>query len=325
MTVFTVCMRALRLVALGLALPWGGAAAQEFPSRALRLVVPWPAGGGPDIAGRIVADQLGARLGRPVVVDNRAGATGRIGTESVARSDADGYTLVLANVSTHVLPVGGLKLAYDPVRDFAPVGLIGGTPGLLVVHLGVPARTLAELIALAKASPGKLTVASPGTGSGFHITAEMFKSAAGIDLLHVPFKGAAPALTEVLGARVDMVFDQQGALAQVAAGKLRAIATTGPRRWSAAPEVPTMDEAGLKGFEALSWFGLFVPAATPAPVVARLARDLQGVLGSPEGRKALLDRGIEPMPGAPEDLRRRQTGDIERWGRAIRDAKIVIE
>ncbi|MBL8377688.1 MAG: tripartite tricarboxylate transporter substrate binding protein [Burkholderiales bacterium] len=302
------------------------AVAQEFPSRPLRLVVPWPAGGGPDIAARIVAEHLGQRLGRPVVVDNRAGATGRIGTEAVAKGEADGYTLALANVSTHVLPVaGGLKLAYDPVRDFAPVGLIGGTPGLLVVHPGVAAKNLAELIALAKASPGKLSFASPGTGSGFHITAEMFRGAAGIDLLHVPFKGAAPALTEVLGGRVDMVFDQQGALAQVAAGKLRAIATTGPKRWSAAPDVPTLDEAGLKGFEALSWFGIFVPAATPAPVVARLSRDLQGVLGSAEGRKALLDRGVEPMPGPPEDLRRRQSGDIERWGRAIREAKIVIE
>ncbi len=302
------------------------ATAQEFPSRPLRLIVPWPAGGGPDIAARIIAEHLGARLGRVVVADNRAGATGRIGTEAAARSDADGYTLALANVSTHVLPVaGGLKLAYDPVRDFAPVGLIGGTPGLLVVHPSVPAQNLKDLIALAKASPGKLTFASPGTGSGFHITAEMFKGAAGIDILHVPFKGAAPALTEVLGGRVDMVFDQQGALAQVAAGKLRAIATTGPKRWSAAPEVPTLDEAGLKGFEALSWFGIFVPAATPQPIIARLSRELGAALGSPEGRKALLDRGIEPMPGTPDDLRARQRGDIERWGRAIREAKIAIE
>lgn len=300
--------------------------AQDYPNRPIKWIVPWPPGGGPDLAARIVGEHLGTRLGRPVIVENRAGASGRIGTEVVARSTADGYTLLLANVSTQVLPVsGGLKLPYDPVRDFAPVGLIGGTPGVLVVHPSVKARDLGQLIALARSQPGKLTFASPGSGSGFHLTAEMFRSAAGLDILHVPFKGAAPALTEVLAGRVDMVFDQLGAISHVKAGKLAAIGTTGMQRWSAMPDVPTFDEAGLKGFEALSWFALFVPAGTSAAIVGRLNRELNAVLESPAARKVLIDRGIEPLPGSPEDLDRRQRGDIEGWAKVIRDGRIVIE
>ena len=324
----------IRLAFLSLSLfAWtlGGAApayaqADAWPAKPIRLVIPFAAGGGTDIVGRLLAQRLADRLGQPVLADNRAGAGGNIGTEAVAKAAPDGYTLLLAYAS-HASNVGlYTKLPFDPIADFAPIGMIATLPNLLVVHPDVPARNVEELIALARAQPGKLNYGSGGVGTPNHLSAEMFKAAARIDIHHVPYKGIGPSNVAQLAGEVQLsVPGLFTVLPHVRAGKLRALAVTSRARSAVAPEVPTMIEAGLPDFEAVSWYGLLAPAKTPSAILTRLNRELVAIVADPAFRDTLLKQGNEPETGTPQQFGERIAADIARWSQVIRAAGIKAD
>ncbi len=265
-------------------------------------MVPFPAGGPLDIVARALGQELNRAWGQPVIVDNRPGAGGNIGAELVARSPADGYTILMGAVSTHAInPSLYAKLPYDPVRDFAPVTLITSVPNVLVVHPAVPARNVRELIALAKAKPGQLNFASGSTGSAGHLAGELFKTMARVDMAHIPYKGASPAVADLLAGHVSLMFDNlASALPNVSAARVRALAVTTVRRSPFLPGVPTLDESGLRGFDIGTWFGVFAPAATPAEIVVRLHAEIDRILRTPAMRERLAALGAEPQPDTPE-------------------------
>src|SRR5437773_1918144 len=285
-------MRSLVVVALSM-LPCTGIvdalAADTYPAKALRLIVPFPAGGPADALARLVGDKLSASLGKAVVVDNRPGAGGNIGMELGAKSAPDGYTLILAPAGNlTVNPFLYRSVPYDVARDFAPVTVIAAVPNVLVVHPSVPAKSVAELIRYAKAHPGTLNYSSPGNGSGAHLAGELFKSMAGVDIVHIPFNGIAPAVGAVVGGQVQMMFaGASSALPQVKAGRLVALGVATSRRIAAAPEVPTLGESGLPGFDVTSWYGIVAPAATPHDIIARLQTEITGALSQPHVREKL--------------------------------------
>jgi tripartite-type tricarboxylate transporter receptor subunit TctC len=290
----------LCLMSSGLAL-----SADTLPAKGIRLIVGYPPGGSTDIAARLVAQRLQASTGSPVVVENRAGASGTIGAALVAKAEADASVLLFA-ASPELTTVRATirNLPYDPARDFAPITLVGRVPFMLVVHPSVPARSLKELLALAKAKPGALNFASFGTGTSNHLAGELLKMAGGVSLTHVPYKGSAPAMTDLLGGHVELAFDTiPVTLPQVKAGKLRALAVTMPRRSPLVPDVPTMEEAGLKGFLAGTWFGLLAPVKTPAALIERLHREVTKILRAPEVEATFAERGIEPVGNTPEEFR----------------------
>jgi tripartite-type tricarboxylate transporter receptor subunit TctC len=305
-----------------------GAFAQSgYPSKPVRLIVAFPPGGSTDIIARIVGQKLGERLGQQVVVDNRGGAGGTIGTEIAARAPADGYTLTMGTTSTHVIARGVYtKLRYDPVNDFAPLTLVASTPYLLVVHAGVKANTLAEFVALAKSQPGKLNYASAGTGTTTHLAMEMLKSTAGIDLIHVPYNGNGPANTATLGGQVQALFGSMPAvLPQAKAGRLRPLAVGTAKRSPALPEVPTVAESGYPGFEVSLWLGFFAPAGTPAPILARLHRELVSIAGSPEMKEQFERNGAEPVTNTPAEFARLVKAETEKYVQVIRSAGVKLE
>src|ERR1043166_8646065 len=305
-----------------------GAFAQSgYPSKPVRLIVAFPPGGSTDIIARIVGQKLGERLGQQVVVDNRGGAGGTIGTEIAARAPADGYTLTMGTTSTHVIARGVYtKLRYDPVNDFAPLTLVASTPYLLVVHAGVKANTLAEFVALAKAQPGKLNYASAGTGTTTHLAMEMLKSTAGIDLIHVPYNGNGPANTATLGGQVQALFGSMPAvLPQAKAGRLRPLAVGTAKRSPALPEVPTVAESGYPGFEVSLWLGFFAPAGPPAPTRARLHRKLVSIAGSPEMKEQFERNGAEPVTNTPAEFARLVKAETEKYVQVIRSAAVKLE
>jgi tripartite-type tricarboxylate transporter receptor subunit TctC len=277
---------------------------QEFPSRPIRVVVPSPPGGPPDLTLRAIMPKLAVTLGQPVVAENRAGGGGLVGTAFVARQPADGYTWLFTTASHTNIPPFNDNVSYDPVRDFTHVTLAAQNFGqALVVHPGVPATNLAELIALAKASPGKLTYANAGNGTASHIPAELMKTVTGTDILSVPYRGVAEATTDLLAGRVDMFFvGTQIALQHVQAGRLRAIALTGSRRWAGMPEVPTMEEAGLQGFEVVNWFGLWMPAGAPSPVVRTVHEAVARAVNEPDVRQQFEALGLEGIAMPPEQF-----------------------
>jgi tripartite-type tricarboxylate transporter receptor subunit TctC len=296
----------------------------NWPTRPIRLIVPFTPGGFTDIAARIVAAQLTPRLGQAVVVENRAGAAGIIGTEAAARSEPDGYTLVMGGVSTHAMNVTLYRrLPYDPQRDFAAVSGVANGPNILVVHPGLAARNLSELIAMARARPGAITYGSAGAGTSTHLAGELFRGMAGVDILHVPFRSTSLATTSLLGGQLDMMFDTlASALPHVRDGKLRALAVTSPRRTAALPDLPTMAET-LPGFEVGVWAGLFAPAATPRPVVERIATATREALTTPELVARFADLGVSPHPAGPDEYAAFMRAEIERWGAVIRRAGIT--
>jgi len=302
-------------------------AAQSDPSKPIRLIVPFAAGGGNDNIARLVGKRLTDSVGQPLVIDNRPGAGGVLGAELAAKAAPDGYTLFLGGVGSHALNPNLIeKLPYDPIKDFAPVILLAQAPLILVVHPSVPARTFAEFVAYARNNPGKLNFASNGNGSSSQLAAVMFDSMAGAEMVHVPYKGLAPALTDLLSGQVQLMFSSVVAiLPHIKAGKLRALAVTGAGRLPSLPEVPTIAESGFPGYEASSWYGILAPAGTPREIVAKLNAELSKALAQPEVRNSLLADGAEPVGGTPESFAAYIRSEKERMGKLIRDAKIRLE
>jgi tripartite-type tricarboxylate transporter receptor subunit TctC len=300
--------------------------AAAFPERPVRLVVPYPPAGAADALARVLGKQLSERWGQPVVVDNRPGANGIIGTEAVAKAPGDGYTLLMGALSTHVLNPLLNKVNFDAVKDFAPVTPLATAPWVLVVNNEVPARSVQELLALAKARPGTLNYASYGTGGGNHLAMELLKSMTGADIVHVPYKGSAPAMTDLLGGQVQVMFDSlASALPQVRSGKIRALATTGAERTHNAPDLPTLAESGVPGYQLLAWWALYAGAATPPAVVAKLNRDFGAAMNSEELKGQLAQLGLDPYTTSPEDFARMQAAELAKWSKLVRDAGIKIE
>ena len=299
------------------------ASAQGFPNKPIRIVVTFTAGGAPDIIARLLAERFTAAWGQPVIVDNKPGSGGNIGADFVAKAASDGYTLVLGTHSIN----GALyaKMPYDMVRDFTPVSLLATTPNMLVVHNEVPAKTLQELIALGKRE-GKMSFASSGSGTSIHVAGELFKSMTGIDMTHIPYKGRASAIPDLLGGRVTMMFDNMpSSLPLVREGKLRALGVTSLVRSPAAPDIPTIAEAGLPGFEAVSWFAMFAPPGTPKPVVDKIQAEINRILKSPDSAKKLTDIGLEPVGGTPEELAAYQRTEITKWAKVVKDSGAKAE
>ncbi len=319
-------MRLIRLVPLLFVLATSVAHAQ-YPTKPLRLVVPFPPGGATDLVSRALAQRFAEGLGQPVVIDNKPGAGGAIGSDFVAKAAADGYTLLMATTSTHSIgPALNPKTPFNAERDFAPIGHVGSSPNILVVGPNVAARSLAELIALAKAKPGSLTYASSGVGTIIHLSGELLRTMAGIDIVHVPYKGTALALPDLLSGQVTMVFDNLvSALPNLRAGKVRALALTVDKRSPLLPDVPTMTEAGLPGYQSDAYFGLFAPAGTPRAVLVRLNTELNRVLKLPDIVEGLARQGIEPVGGSPEQFARVVAADTAKWTKVIRDAQVRIE
>jgi len=302
------------------------ATAQNFPTRPVTLIVPFPPGGGTDILARPFADALSRKWGQPVVVENKAGAGGSIGTEAAARAAPDGYTLVLGTVGTHAINQSLYsKLPYDGDRDFEAITLVANTPNILVVNPQVEARSVAQLIAYAKENPGKLNYASPGNGTPPHLAAEVFKQMAGVQIMHIPYKGTGPALTDLLGGRVQMMIANAPAvLPYVASGKLIALASTSAKRPSILPDLPTLDESGLKGYEADTWYGLFTAKGTPPEIVRRLNADVVSVLKSAEIQSFFAKQGAEVIADTPEEATAKLRADISKWGKVIADLHLKL-
>jgi tripartite-type tricarboxylate transporter receptor subunit TctC len=315
--------RRLLAAALSLAAAGGASAQAAFPSRPVQLVVPFAAGGATDSLGRMLAQKLSDRWKQPVVVDNKPGATGAIGSQFVARAPADGYTLLLGTGSTHaVAPAVNPKLPYK-LAEFAPVSLLATFPNLLVVHPSVPAKTVPELVAVLKARPGQLNFASTGNGGTVHLAGELFKLATKTEMVHVPFKGSGAAIGELLAGRVELAFDNiPTMLPHVRAGKLRALGVTGPRRLATLPDVPAVAET-VPGFEATTWVGVFAPAGTPAAVVRAIAAEIDAVMTQPEVRDKLAGEGAVAVGGAPEAFGRFVESDSERWRQVVKAANIT--
>lgn len=295
--------------------------AAAYPSRPVQLVVAYPPGGPVDVVGRFLADRLTQLLGQNVYINNRAGAGGIIGTEFVARSAPDGYTLLLTSTPMAIQETLYRKLPYAALRDFSAIAEVARGPQMLVVGLSIPAKNVKELIALAKSQPGKLSYASPSTGGANHLAAEMLKTMAGIDAVHVPYKGGAPAELDLIAGRVAFMFHSlPAAMQQVKAGRLRALAVTSVRRTSAAPDVPTVAESGLPGFEVSSWYGVVGPAGLPLEVVARINAGINKALLGPEMKERMTSLGIEGTPGTPADFTEFLKRDIARWAKVIKDS-----
>jgi tripartite-type tricarboxylate transporter receptor subunit TctC len=302
------------------------ALAQEYPVRPIRFIVPYPPAGGTDIVLRSFSEQLGQALGQPIVIDNRGGAAGNVGTEVAARATPDGYT-VLFTLSSHTInPKLYGKLPFDVEKDFNAVSLAASVPQILVANLGAPFNTVQEMIAYAKANPGKLNFASVGTGSPAHIAGELLKLKAGIDIVHVPYKGGGPAVADTLGGQVQMAFVSLPAAWQhVKAGRLKAIAVTSAKRTVAAPDVPTLVESGVPECVVDSWYGAFVPAKTPPGAIAKLNAAMHAVLQKPEIKERLLQQGAEAATSTPQDLDARVHDELAKWEYVIRAANIKPE
>jgi tripartite-type tricarboxylate transporter receptor subunit TctC len=301
--------------------------AQAYPTKPVRLIVPFPPGGSTDIVARIVAQKLGERIGQPLVVENRGGAGGTIGTEAVAKATPDGYILGFASTSTHaVAPAVYTKLGYDPVRDFAPISLVAVTPYLLVVSPKVDVKSLKEFVAYVKARPGKLNYASAGTGSTTHLAMEMLKSAAGLFILHIPYNGNGPAGTAVIAGDVEFLFGSLPAvLPHAKSGRVRPLAVGTPKRSPSLPDVPTVAESGFRGFDASLWLAIMAPAGTPAPVVDRLHKEIVAVVRSPDAAQALSKAGAEPITSTPAELANMVKDGVQKYAKAVKQAGVKPE
>ncbi|AVS89586.1 LacI family transcriptional regulator [Paracidovorax avenae] len=319
--------RGLIAAAAACALLPGLAAAQAFPSKPITIIVPFAAGGTTDILARIIAQGMGAELGQSVVVDNRAGAGGNIGGQVAARAPADGYTLFMGTVGTHAINAALYrKMPFDPVKDFAPLTRVANVPNLLVANPAQPFKTVQELIAYAKANPGKINFGSSGSGSSIHLSGELFKSMAKVDMQHVPYKGSAPAVTDLLGNQIAIMFDNMpSAIQHVRSGKLRAIAVTTAKRSPELPDVPTIAESGVPGYEATSWFGMFAPAGTPVPVVAQLNATIVKVLAMPDIKKKLAEQGAEAAGETPAQFADFIQKESVKWGKVVRESGASVD
>ena len=317
---FALCLAAV------VAASFASHACGAFPERTMRMVSPYPPGGGVDIVARISAQVLTEGLGQQVIVDNRSGASGRIGTELVAKAPADGYTLLLGSVGPNaIIPAAYNNLPYDAIKDFAPITLVADAAYVLVVHPSLPAKSLHELIALAKAKPGALTFASSGALGGAHLSGEFLKYLTRTDMLHVPYKGAAVAMSDLLGGQVAMTYAAiPGAVGHIQSGRLRALGVTGPKRSAALPGVPAIGET-VKGFAVSQWYGVLAPAGTPKDVVSRIATELAKGINQPAVRTRLVNAGTEPVTTTPEQFSAHIRAEIERWREVIKKSGIPLE
>ena len=317
----TLCVTA---AALGSSLAF----AQAWPAKPIKIVVTFPTGGAPDTLARIFADKWPTSLGQAVIVDNKPGAGGNIGAENVAKSPNDGYTIVMGTVGTHSINAAlyGAKMPYDMVKDFTPISLVASTPNLLVVNNNLPVKSIQELIAYGKANPDKLSCGSPGIGTSVHVSCELFNTMAGIKIQHIPYKGRQFAIPDLLGGQINTMFDNMpSALPVVKEGKLRALAQTGAKRSPAAPDVPTVAEQGLAGFEATSWFALFAPANTSKEIVARLQAEVARTLKLPDVQEKLKTLGLEALGSSAEELAAYQRTEIAKWAKVVKDSGAKAE
>ncbi len=307
------------IAALGLVVLATTPALAAYPDHPIKLIVPVPPGGGVDILSRAIGAKMTQSMGQPVVVENKAGASAAIGTELLAKSAPDGYTIMMGYSAHATNPIFVPKLPYDTNKDFAAIAHVGYIPLILVVNASSPYTTVQDLIAAARAKPGELQFASGGAGAGAHLSGELLKTTANVDVVHVPYKGNAPALTDLLGGQVTMMFDTiTTALPHVKTGKLRALAVTSPKRSPLAPDIPTMIEAGLPDFDISAWYVMFAPAGTPKDVLARLNAEVNKAIADPDLRRTLGEQGVEFTGGTPEDADRFVHGEVERWSRIIK-------
>jgi tripartite-type tricarboxylate transporter receptor subunit TctC len=310
-------------VAVAVAVAAPAASAQSYPARPIRLVAPFAPGGGTDISARLLAEPLGKALSETVVVDNRPGAGSVVGTEIVANSNPDGYTLLLGNISMAFNAALYKKLPYDTLRDFTPISLVSDQPNILVAHPSLPAKTFKEFVALARAQPGKLTYASAGTGAGTHLAMELLMMSQNIELVHVPYKGTGPALTALLGNQISVFFSTfASALPHVKAERLRAFAVTSLKRAATLPEVPTVAESGVPGYEYSTWYGLLSPSGVPRAIVERLNKETAAALNNPDVRQRFLSQGMDPIPSTASHFAAYLKSETDKWSKVIRAAKI---
>jgi tripartite-type tricarboxylate transporter receptor subunit TctC len=302
-------------------------AQKDWPNDTIRFVIPFPAGGTTDIVGRIAAHQLSEAFGVSVVPDNRAGAGGNIGSEIVAGAKPDGNTMLVCTVGTHGINTSLYsKLPYDAVKDFAPITLLASVPNVVVVHPSVKAQNLQELIALLKAQPGKLNYASSGNGTSIHLAAELFKTMTGTQMVHIPYKGSAPAIADLLGGQVQIMFDNlPSAMSHIKSGKLRALAVTSSERFVTLPDVPTVAESGVPGFAASSWFGLVAPAGTPWAIIDKTYKALATALTKPEVREQMLAQGANPAPMPPAEFAKFIQAEIDKWAKVVKDSGAKVD
>ncbi|MDO9114312.1 MAG: tripartite tricarboxylate transporter substrate binding protein [Polaromonas sp.] len=317
---------ALGLCGAGLALASGLAAAQtSYPNKPVRLIVPFAAGGTTSILARMLAERMGQHMGQPIIVDNRPGAGGNVGMDIVAKAEPDGYTILMGPIGLAINPALYAKMPFDPIKDLAPIGLYAGVPNLLVVHPAVPANNVKELVAYAKAHPGKLNYASNGNGTSSHLAAEMLKSAAGVDIVHVPYKGGGPAMQDLIGGQVSMLFDQMPAvLPQVQGGRVRALGVSSVKRSAAAQDIPAVSES-LPGFDMTVWFGFLAPKGTPADIVARLNAEMNRALKDTGFQSQLAGMGVTPMPGSSAEFGSFIRREMTHWAKVVKDSGAKID
>jgi tripartite-type tricarboxylate transporter receptor subunit TctC len=316
---------AAALVALGASS--SPASAQDYPNKPIKFVVPFSPGGSTDILARLIGEKLSQRVGQPVVIDNRSGSGGNIGADAVAKAPADGYTMLMG--TTGIMAINDslyAKLPYDAAKDLAPVVHVASLTNVLAVNPELPAKNVQELIDYAKKNPGKLNFASSGPGSATHLVGELFKSNTGVDIVHIPYRGSGQAMTDLLGGKVSMMFDQiASSVSNIQAGKLKALGVTSKDRSSALPNTPTIAESGVPGFEALSWSGIVVPAGTPQPVIDKLNREVNAILQDPAIRKRFAELGADPIGGSPADFANHLDKERAKWSKVVKDASIRIE
>jgi tripartite-type tricarboxylate transporter receptor subunit TctC len=321
----SAALRVLAIVVAALATPLAFAQA-TYPSKPVRLVVPFPAGGTTDLLARAAGQKLSEAWGQQVIVDNRPGAAGNIGSELVAKAAPDGYTLLMGTVGTHAInPSLYAKMPYDHVKDFVPVILVAGVPNVLVVNPGLPVNSVAELIAYAKANPGKLNFASSGSGTSIHLSGELFKAMTGVEMTHVPYKGSAPALTDLMGGQVQLMFDNlPSSLAFIKAGKLRALGVTSAARATALPDTPAVADT-VPGFEASSWFGILAPAGTPREVVMKINAETAKWLASPDAKEKLASQGANAAGGSPDVFAKHIQTETAKWAKVVKDSGAKVD
>ena len=316
---------AVLLVAATTMLAAPARAQQGYPSKPIKIIAPVQPGGGVDLVARTIADRLGQALGQPIIVDNQSGGGGVVGSMATARAAPDGYTLMVGYVGTHGTNPAVRKLPYDAVKDFTPIAMIGGTPNILIVIPSLPAGTLKEFVTYAHANPGKLSYGSSGPGTLTHLAMEQFKVAADLDLVHVPYRGIGPAITDILGGQTQALFPGlAAALPHIKAGKMKPLSVTGTKRHRLLPEVPTFDELGYKGFDGVQWYGIVGPANMPPAIVKRLNDEINKLLESPDLRERLSSEALEPMPMSPEQFGKYMRDDIDKWSRLAKARNIQI-